>query len=82
MGQLLFVEERGDAVVVDAVVVDGPVSATVDLPGSQPLRSLVRSRLDEWAASATPLHWETLHRPGRRLRIGDGRTTVTLDLVA
>jgi hypothetical protein len=81
VGQLLFVEERGGAVVVDAIV-GGPVSATVDLPGSQPLRSLVRSRLDEWAASATPLRWETLNRPGRRLRIGDGRTTVTLDLVA
>lgn len=81
MGQLVFVEERDGAVVVDAVVGE-PVSATVGLPATQPLRSLVQSRLEEWAAAATPLRWETLTRHGRRLRIGDGSTTVTLDLVA
>jgi hypothetical protein len=81
VGQLVFVEERDGTVVVDAMV-GVPVSAVLDLPGSQPLRTIVRARLEEWVATAAPLRWETIDRHGPRLRIGDGTTTLTLDLAA
>lgn len=81
MAQLLFVEDRDGAVLVDAVVGE-PVTATLDLPASQPLRALARLRLEEWARSSTPLRWEMLTRHGNRLRIGDGRTTLVLDLLS
>lgn len=79
--QLLFVEEQDGTIVLDAVAGE-PISARVDLPASQPLRSLVQARLVEWAASSAPVSWEPVVRHGRRLRIGDGRTTLTLDLAA
>lgn len=79
--QLIFVEEHDGMVFLDAVAHE-PVSARVALPATQPLRSLVQARLEEWASTAAPVSWEPLLRHGRRLRIGDGRTTLTLDVAA
>lgn len=82
MGELLFVEEHEGVVVVDAVVGPEPVSATVALPGSQVLQTIVCERLRAWAEDSTPVTWELTRRGGGRLRLGDGRTTLTLDLAA
>lgn len=79
--QLLFVEERDGTVLLDALAHE-PLSARVALPATQPLRSLVQARLEEWASTAAPVSWEPLLHHGPRLRIGDGRTTLTLDVAA
>lgn len=79
MAQVVFVEERDGDVVLDAFG-DDLLSARAHLPGGV-LGTIVRRRLEDWAAEGVPVRWEVLHRHGDKLRLADGSTTVTLDLV-
>ncbi|MEA3019579.1 MAG: hypothetical protein QOI47_1103, partial [Actinomycetota bacterium] len=58
VAQLLFAEDDGDVVVLDAVILSGgqlapgtPLTLRLTPPESELLAGLVRSRLASWAAS-------------------------------
>ena len=79
MAQVLFVQEDEGTVVVDALAAE-PLTARARLPGGV-LGSIVGNRLHDWAERSATVRWEVLNRYGGRLRLDDGRTVVTLDLV-
>lgn len=88
MAQLLFSENAGDTVVLDALVLEGgalptgtPVTLRVRPPETPLIAQLVRSRLAAWAAGGDIVHVELRRR--RRTTtavVSDGRSSVTLDL--
>lgn len=77
---MLFVEEHGRTVVLDAIL-DGPVSLRAVVPGGV-LGDIIRRRLHVWADESATVSLEQFQRHGRKLRVGDGDTFVTLDLAA
>ena len=79
MAQVLFVQEDEGTVVVDALAAGQAGAGGEGLGGV--LGSIVGNRLHDWAERSATVRWEVLNRYGGRLRLDDGRTVVTLDLV-
>jgi hypothetical protein len=88
VAQLLFAEDDGETVVLDAVILSGgqlapgtPLTLRLMAPESELIAGLIRSRLLAWAASGEVVDLEFRRRSRTTTAVvSDGRSAVALDV--